>query len=76
MKCLILLPILFGLISKAYARGYYYPNYSEKEGVKVVCADGQAKHIIELKAGSMQLKGDRADKYKYPKLAMSWPYGR
>ena len=24
----------------------------------------------------MQLKGHRVDKYKYPKLAMSWPYGR
>ena len=39
-------------------------------------ADGQAKHIIELKAVIMQLKGRRVDKYKYPKLTMSWPYGR
>ena len=24
----------------------------------------------------MQLEGHGEDKYKYPKLAMSWPYGR
>ena len=50
MKRLLILPLLFGLIPTAYAGVYYYPNYSEKSGVKVVCADGQAKHIIELKA--------------------------
>ena len=77
MKRLLLAPLLLGFISSANAGVYYYPNYSEKGGVKVVCADGQANHIVELKAGrTMQLEGHGEDKYKYPKLAMSWPYGR
>ena len=79
------MPILFGLIPIANAGVYYYPNYSvkngvkslEEGGVKVVCADGKANNIVELKAGrTMQLEGHGEDKYKYPKLAMSWPYGR
>ena len=38
----------------------------EKGGVKVVCADGKANHIVELKPGrSMQLEGHGEDKYKY-----------
>ena len=77
MKRLLLAPLLLGLIPSANAGVYYYPNYSEKGGVKVVCADGQANHLVELKAGrTMQLEGHGEDKYKYPKLAMNWPYGR
>ena len=85
MKYLFLAPLLLGLIPTANAGVYYYPNYSVKDGVKtleeggvkVVCADGKANNIVELKAGrTMQLKGHGEDKYKYPKLAMSWPYGR
>ena len=81
----LFLLLLIGLIPSANAGVYYYPNYSvkdgvktlEKGGVKVVCADGQANHLVELKAGrTMQLEGHGEDKYKYPKLAMSWPYGR
>jgi len=68
---------IFGLISTANAGVYYYPNNSEKGGVKVVCADGLANHIVELKKGRrIQLKGHGEDKYRYPKLEMSWPYGR
>ena len=51
MKRLLLAPFLLGLIPTANAGVYYYPNHSEKGGVKVVCADGQANHIVELKAG-------------------------
>ena len=85
MKRLLLVPLLLGLIPTANAGIYYYPNYSEKDGVKtlekggvkVVCADGKANNIVELKAGrTMQLEGHGEDKYKYPKLDMSWPYGR
>ena len=77
MKRLLLIPLLLGLIPSANAGVYYYPNYSEKGGVKVVCVDGQANHIVELKAGrTLQLEGHGEDKYKYPKLSMSWPYGR
>ena len=65
MKHFLLAPLLLGLIPSANAGVYYYPNYSvkdgvkslEKGGVKVVCADGQPNHIVELKAGrTMQLK--------------------
>ena len=69
--------LIFGLIPAANAGVYYYPNYSEKGGVKVICADGEANHIVELKAGrTIQLEGHGEDKYKYPKLVMSLPYGR
>mgnify|MGYP003332933727 CR=1 FL=1 len=51
MKRLLLAPLLLGLIPSANAGVYYYPNYSEKGGVKVVCADGEANHVVELKAG-------------------------
>ena len=56
MKRLLLAPLLLGLIPSANAGVYYYPNYSVKDGVKtleeggvkVVCADGKANHIVEL----------------------------
>ena len=51
MKRLLLAPLLLVLIPSANAGIYYYPNYSEKGGVKVVCADGQANNIVELKPG-------------------------
>ena len=77
MKRLLLLPLLLGVISSANAGVYYYPNNSEKVGIKVVCADGLANHIVELKEGRrIQLKGHGEDKYRYPKLVISWPYGR
>ena len=38
---------LLGFIPAANAGVYYYPNYSEKGGIKVVRADGQANHIVE-----------------------------
>ena len=77
MKRLLLLPLLLRVISSANAGVYYYPNNSEKVGIKVVCADGLANHIVELKEGRrIQLKGHGEDKYRYPKLEMSWPYGR
>ena len=47
MKRLLLAPFLLGLIPSANARVYYYPNYLEKGGVKVVCADGTITHTYE-----------------------------
>ena len=77
MKIILFVPFLLGLIPTANAGVYYYPNNSEQVGIKVVCADGLANHIVELKAGrQIQLKGHGKDKYRYPKLEMSWPYGR
>ena len=52
----LFLLLLIGLIPSANAGVYYYPNYSEKGGVKVVCADGQPNHIVELKAGRTMQK--------------------
>ena len=60
------LPLLAALAlpTAVNAGVYYYPNYSEKGGVKVVCADGEANCIVELKAGrTMQLEGHGEDKY-------------
>ena len=68
---------LLDLIPSANAGVYYYPNNSEKVGIKVICADGLTNHILELKEGRrIQLKEHGKDKYRYPKLEMSLPYGR
>ena len=60
MKCLLLAPLLLGLISSANAGISYYPNYSEKGGIIVVCANGKASHIVELKAGRTKQKNSHS----------------
>ena len=77
MKRFLLSPLLLVLMPLANAGVYYYPNNSKQSGIKVVCADGLANHIVELKAGrQIQLKGHGKDKFRYPKLEISWPYRR
>ena len=51
MKRLLLSPLLLVLMPLANAGVYYYPNNSKQSGIKVVCADGLANHIVELKVG-------------------------
>ena len=76
MKRLLLAPLLLGLIPSANAGIYYYPNY-QKGGIVVKCADNEANHIVELKAGrTVELKGHGKRKFKNPELSMEMPYGR
>ncbi len=66
LKCLFLLPLLFGFIPKANAGIYIYPFFNQ--GIEVRCADNEPKHLISFKAGRvMKFEDDGEEKYKFPK---------
>ena len=66
MKCLLLVPLIFGVAVPVKAGIYYYPSY--QDGIEVRCKDGKPKHLVEItKSGrGMKLEGHGDDQYSWP----------